>query len=158
MTGYCTLVLYFHSPAARKASGCRPVFSFGRHQHVYILIPLPVVQEESTVNNAIFIRNESLFVVSAAATSAFQLEHTPWWRRSICPAGYEIRSIKSSMGKYLSCRSTGNTMDAYTKYIIKCNIMLMHKQMSTRPPFVGGWGGLGTRLQFVESWAMGRHM
>ena len=29
------------------------------------------------VNNAVFIRNESLFVVSAAATSAFQLKHTP---------------------------------------------------------------------------------
>ena len=29
------------------------------------------------VNNAVFIRNESLFIVSAAATSAFQLEHTP---------------------------------------------------------------------------------
>ena len=27
------------------------------------------------VNNAVFIRNESLFVVSAAATSAFQLKH-----------------------------------------------------------------------------------
>ena len=40
------------------------------------------------VNNAIFIRNESLFVVSAAATSAFQLKHTPRLLRSICPAGY----------------------------------------------------------------------
>jgi len=29
------------------------------------------------VNNAIFIRNKSLFFVTAAATSAFQLEHTP---------------------------------------------------------------------------------
>ena len=29
-----------------------------------------------SVNNAVFIRNESLFVVSAAAMSAFQLEHT----------------------------------------------------------------------------------
>ena len=29
------------------------------------------------VNNAVFIRNESLFFVSAAATSAFQLKHMP---------------------------------------------------------------------------------
>ena len=42
------------------------------------------------VNNAVFIRNESLFVVSAAATSAFQLKHTPRLLRSICPEGYRI--------------------------------------------------------------------
>ena len=29
------------------------------------------------LNKAVFIRNESLFFVSAAATNAFQLEHTP---------------------------------------------------------------------------------
>ena len=46
------------------------------------------------VNNAIFIRNESLFVVSAAATGTFQLKHTPRLLRSICPAGYRIRTIK----------------------------------------------------------------
>ena len=43
---------------------------------------------------AVFIRNESLFFVSAAAICAFQLEHTPWLLRSICPAGYEIRTIE----------------------------------------------------------------
>ena len=47
-----------------------------------------------SVNNAVFIRNESLFVVSAAATSAFQLKHTPRLLRSICPAGYQIRTIR----------------------------------------------------------------
>ena len=47
-----------------------------------------------SVNNAIFIRNESLFVVSAAATSAFQLNYTPWLLRSICPAGYQVRTIR----------------------------------------------------------------
>ena len=47
-----------------------------------------------SVNNAVFIRNESLFVVSAAATSAFQLKHTAWLLRSICPAGYQIRTIR----------------------------------------------------------------
>ena len=46
------------------------------------------------VNNAVFIHNESLFVVSAAATSAFQLKHTPQLLRSICPAGYRIRTIE----------------------------------------------------------------
>ena len=65
------------------------------------------------VNNAVFIRNESLFVVSAAAMSAFQLEHIPQLLRSIYPAGYEIRTIE-----YLSCKSIGNTMGAYTRYII----------------------------------------
>ena len=43
---------------------------------------------------AIFIRNEGLFVVSAVATSAFQLEHTPQLLCSICPAGYEVRTIE----------------------------------------------------------------
>ena len=46
------------------------------------------------VNNAVFIRNESLFIVSAAATSAFQLKHTPRLLCSICPAGYQIRTIE----------------------------------------------------------------
>ena len=39
---------------------------------------------------AIFIRNESLFVVSAVVMSAFQLEHTPWLLCNICPVGFEI--------------------------------------------------------------------
>ena len=47
-----------------------------------------------SVNNSVYIRNESLFVVSAAATSAFQLKHTPRLLRSICPEGYEIRTIE----------------------------------------------------------------
>ena len=46
------------------------------------------------VNNAIFICNESLFVVSAAAVSAFQLKHMPRLLRSICPTGYRIRTIE----------------------------------------------------------------
>ena len=45
-------------------------------------------------NNAVFIRNESLFIVSAAAMSAFQLKHMPRLLRSICPAGYRIRTIE----------------------------------------------------------------
>ena len=38
-------------------------------------------------NNAVFVHNESLVVVSAAAMSAFQLKHTPRLLRSIRP-GY----------------------------------------------------------------------
>ena len=76
-----------------------------------------------SVDNAVFIRNESLFVVSAAATSAFQLEHTPRLR-SLYPADYEMKYGLSNMGKYLSCRSMGNTMGAYTKYITrKCRTL-----------------------------------
>ena len=45
-------------------------------------------------NNAVFISNESLIVVSAVATSAFQLKHMPWLLRSICPVGYQIRTIR----------------------------------------------------------------
>ena len=51
-----------------------------------------------SVNNAVFIRNEGLFVVSAAATSAFQSKHT----RGCC-AAYALRAIEyrlSNMGKY----------------------------------------------------------
>ena len=40
-----------------------------------------------SVNNAVFIHNESLFIVSAAATSAFQLKNMPRLLRSICSAG-----------------------------------------------------------------------
>ena len=69
-----------------------------------------------SVNNAVFIRNESLFVVSAAATSAFQLKHTPRLLRSICPAGYQIRTIR--YGKILVTLLYGNTIGAYTRYII----------------------------------------
>ena len=46
------------------------------------------------VNNAVFIRNESLFFVSAVATSAFQLEHTSRLLSSVCPGGYRIRTIE----------------------------------------------------------------
>ena len=38
------------------------------------------------VNNAVFTHNESLFFVSA--------EHTPRLLRSICPGGYQIRTIE----------------------------------------------------------------
>ena len=47
-----------------------------------------------SVNNAVFIRNESLFIVSAAATSPFQLEHMPRLLRTICPEGYRIQTIE----------------------------------------------------------------
>ena len=50
------------------------------------------------VKNAVFISNESLFFVSAAAMSAFQLEHMLRLLCSLCPGAYQIRTIK--MGKY----------------------------------------------------------
>ena len=52
-----------------------------------------------SVNNAVFIYNESLFFVSAVAASAFQLEHTPRLLRSVCPGGYQIWTIE--FGKIL---------------------------------------------------------
>ena len=45
------------------------------------------------VYNAGFIHNESLFFVLAAASCAFQFEHTLPLLRSICPTGCEIRTI-----------------------------------------------------------------
>jgi len=50
------------------------------------------------VKNVVFISNESLFFVSAVAMSAFQLEHTPRLLCSLCPGGYQLRTIE--MGKY----------------------------------------------------------
>ena len=62
------------------------------------------------VNNAVFIRNESLFIVSAAATNAVQLMHMPRLLRSICAAGYQILTIEYGKilvmllyGKYCWC-------------------------------------------------------
>ena len=47
-----------------------------------------------SVYNAVFIHNKSLNVVSAAATSAFQLKHTLRLLDSIWSAGYQIRTIE----------------------------------------------------------------
>ena len=47
-----------------------------------------------SVNNAVFIRNESFFFVSTAATSEFQLQHTSQLLRSACPGGCRIRTIE----------------------------------------------------------------
>ena len=49
------------------------------------------------VNNVIFIRNKTLFFVSAAATSAFQLEHTPRLLRS----RYALTILTIEEGKIL---------------------------------------------------------
>ena len=71
------------------------------------------------VNNAIFIRNKSLFFVSAAATSAFQLVHIPWLLRSVCPEGYQIRTIE--YGKILVMlvygEYYGRVYKVYNKYV-----------------------------------------
>ena len=75
------------------------------------------------VSNAVFIRNESLFIVSAAATSAFQLKHMPRLLRSICPAGYQIRTIEYGKilvmllyGKYYWC-----VYEVYDKCMYFCH-------------------------------------
>ena len=47
-----------------------------------------------SVNSAVFICNESIFVVSAAATDTFQLEHMRWLLCNIRLVGNEIRSIE----------------------------------------------------------------
>ena len=46
------------------------------------------------INNTMFIHNESLFFVSAAGMSVFQLEHTPWLLRNVYPGGYEIQTME----------------------------------------------------------------
>ena len=51
-------------------------------------------KDHKLLNNAILIRNESLFFVSAVATSAFQLEHMLRLLRNECPGGYQIRTIE----------------------------------------------------------------
>ena len=92
-------------------------------------VPTPLSVEESTVCqyvhcNAVFIRNESLFVVSAAATSAFELKHTPRLLGSIhvCPAGYQIRTIE--YGKILVMLLYGkyywHVYEVYNKYTYTC--------------------------------------
>ena len=63
------------------ASTCTDHFTSGKMYH-------------KSVNHAVFIRNESLLFVSAAATSAFQLEHTSQLLRSVCPGGYRIQTIE----------------------------------------------------------------
>ena len=56
------------------------------------------------VNIAVFIRNECLFLVSAAATSAFQLKHILRLLCSICHAGYQIQTIEyGNMLPYGKC-------------------------------------------------------
>ena len=58
-------------------------------------------KHRKSVNNAVFILNESLFVVFVAATSTFQLEHTPRLR-STYPG---LRAMKHGLSnkKYYAC-------------------------------------------------------
>ena len=65
-------------------------FTSGKKYHSYKL-----------VNNAVFIRNENLFFVSAVASCAFQLEHRLWLLCSVCPGGYEIRIIEYGILFYI---------------------------------------------------------
>ena len=65
------------------------------------------------VNNAIFIRNKSLFFVSAAAMHAFLLEHMLWLLRSVCPGG--LSNIDYRIWENIS-HVLGNIMGEYTRY------------------------------------------
>ena len=71
-----------------------------------------------SVNIAVFIRNESLFFVSAAAMSAFQLEHTSRLLCSVCPEGYQIRTIE--YGKILVMLVYGEYYGRVYKVYNKC--------------------------------------
>ena len=73
------------------------------------------------VNNAVFIRNESLFFVSAASTSAFQLEHMPQLLRSVCPGGYQIRTIE--YGKILVMLVYGEYYGQVYEVYNKCRLL-----------------------------------
>ena len=96
-------------------------------------IPLPIQSKKyrKLVNNAVFIRNVSLFFVSIAVNCAFQLEHMLWLLRSTYPVGYEYEL--SNLGKYLSCRSMGNTMGEYARYIIKSRYLHTYKCCHSPP-------------------------
>ena len=76
------------------------------------------------VNNAVFIHNESLFFISVATTSAFQLEHTAWLLCSVCPGGYQIQTI--DYGKILVMlfkgEYYGRVYEVYNKYIYMKNL------------------------------------
>ena len=91
-----------------------------------------------SVNNAVFIRNKSLFFVSTAATSAFQLEHTSRLLRSVCPGGYRIRTIE--YGKILVMLVYG---EYYGRVYEVCNnitvLSLYAKVFSTK---YGTWHSL----------------
>ena len=92
-----------------------------------------------SVNNAVFIRNESLFFVSAAAMSAFQLEHTSRLLRSICPGGYQIRTIE--YGKILVMLIYGEyygRVRVYKVYNKKSYASIDDFQMSIKRPTSGG--------------------
>ena len=80
-----------------------------------------------SVCNAVFIRNKSLNVVSAAAMSTFQLKHTLRLLRSICPVGYQIWTIK--YGKILVMLLYGKyywrVYEVYSISIQDCHICII---------------------------------
>ena len=96
-----------------------------------------VKKYRKSVNNAVFIRNESLFFVSAAATSAFQLKHTTRLLRSACPGGYRIRTIE--YGKILVMlvygEYYGRVYEVYNKYIYLL--------------YISSWGILWARIRGI---------
>ena len=79
-----------------------------------------------SVNSAVFIPNESLFNVSAVATSTFQLKHMPQLLFSICLAGYQMRTIEYGKilvmllyGKYYWHVYEVYNQDSYVNFLLK---------------------------------------
>ena len=96
MAGYCMSVRpYFHEPQASENTALAAgLFLALDSTSMHTNSSTSGRKYRKLVNNAVFICNESLFVVSAVATSAFQLKHMLRLLRSIFPAGYQIRTIK----------------------------------------------------------------
>ena len=91
------------------AAGLFPC-SFGRGTSMHTDPSISGRKYRKSVYNAVFIHNKSLNVVSAAATSVFQLKHAPRLLGSICPVGYQIQTIECGKicvmllyGKYYWC-------------------------------------------------------
>ena len=89
---------------------------------------------KSVSKYAVFIHNESLFVVSAA----FQLKHMPRLLHSKCPTGYRIRTIE--YGKMLVMLLYGKYYWRVYRYIINSFIYLLYlfiSRVRSSIPYLG---------------------
>ena len=134
-TGYCMSVWpYFHKPQNiyhSDFSSICAVCILNKLQAVNLFLALDDARmhiESFTsgkkyrklVNNAIFIRNEKCFSSGYIHTCNRIRAHS-----TVATQHYALQTMKyglSNMGKYLSCRSMGNTMGEYTRYIDICRM------------------------------------
>ena len=133
---YCLLdhqIIDVLVPSTSCAHVCFKAWIFKKLQAVGLFlaldgacIPIPLLVEKGTVsNNAVFICNESLFLVSAVATSAFQLKHKPG-----CYAAYGSQEAvpppPSPPSKFLH----------FLKFNLKpfCNSLLLRQDSPSVPP------------------------